>query len=362
MRARALVFAYGWNAVAYQILNPGIRHWFAAAGDAVVGYAVSAGTRVVAGAPVCPAGRLAAVADEFGADARRAGQRVVYFGAGARFETRYAGRDAGRAVVRLGAQPWWDPKGWEGRVRAVASLRGQLNRARNKGVRVVEWAPAVAHEHPALRRVLAAWLAGRGLPSLHFLVEPETLALLADRRIFVAERPGRLVGSTAPVVAFLVATPIPARGGWLLEQWPRAPEAPNGTVELLVDAAMRGLAAAGARAVTMGLAPLSARAADGVDTPPPPWLALVLRWARAHGRRFYDFGGLDAFKAKFRPDGWESISAIADGPRFTPQALWAIAGAFSRESPVMLVARALGGAARAELRRVVASDVRQGRA
>jgi phosphatidylglycerol lysyltransferase len=193
--------------------------------------------------------------------------------------------------------------------------------------------------------VLAAWLAGRGLPSLHFLVEPETLGLLADRRVFVAERGG------GGVAAFLVATPIPARGGWLLEQWPRAPDAPNGTVELLVDAAMRALAASGAGAVTMGLAPLSRRAGDDAARRLPPWLALVLAWARLHGRRFYDFGGLDAFKAKFRPDAWEPISAIADGPRFPPRALWAIAGAFSRGSPAALVARALAMAARAEARR-----------
>ena len=29
-RARALVLAHGWNATAYQILNPGSLHWFAA--------------------------------------------------------------------------------------------------------------------------------------------------------------------------------------------------------------------------------------------------------------------------------------------------------------------------------------------
>ncbi len=347
-RARALVMAHGWNAVAYQILNPGIDRWFAAAGDAVVGYASYAGTRVVAGGPVCAVERVAAVADEFAADARGRGERVVYFGAGERLESRYAAAPARRAVVPLGAQPWWDPAGWDAIVARVASLRAQCSRARNKGVRVAEWAPAAAHEHPALRRVLDAWLAGRGLPPLHFLVEPETLGLLADRRVFVAERGGG-------AAAFLVATPIPARGGWLLEQWPRAPDAPNGTVELLVDAAMRALAAGGARAVTMGLAPLSDRGArPGRGAPPaPPWLALALRWARAHGRRFYDFGGLDAFKAKFRPDAWEPISAIADGPRFPPRALWAIAGAFSQGSPAALVARALAMAARAEARRGV---------
>jgi phosphatidylglycerol lysyltransferase len=343
------VLAHGWNAVAYQILNPGMRHWFARGDDAVVGYVRYARTRVVAGAPVCAAGRLAAVADAFAADARAAGERVLYFGAGRRFETRYAVSPAGpRASVPLGAQPWWDPAGWPAIVARVASLRAQCSRARRKGVQVTEWAPAAAHDHPALRHVLARWLAGRGLPPLHFLVEPETLALLGDRRVFVATRGDE---GEPEVVAYLVATPIPARGGWLLEQWPRLPDAPNGTVELLVDSAMRALAADGARAVTMGLAPLSARAAWAAAAPPPAWLALVLGWARAHGRRFYDFAGLDAFKAKFRPDDWEPIAAVADGPRFSPRALWAIAGAFGRGSPVAFVGRALAMAAHDEARR-----------
>jgi hypothetical protein len=87
----------------------------------------------------------------------------------------------------------------------------------------------------------------------------------------------------------------------------------------------------------------------------PPWLALALRRARAHGRRFYDFGGLDAFKAKFRPEGWEAISAIADGPHFPPRALWAIAGVFGGGSPALLAARALGAAAGVEAARAAAA-------
>jgi phosphatidylglycerol lysyltransferase len=75
-------------------------------------------------------------------------------------------------------------------------------------VTVSEWPSAAAHEHPALRAVLAEWLATRGLPTLHFLVEPATLGHLGDRRLFVAERAGAVVG-------YLVATPVPprARGG-----------------------------------------------------------------------------------------------------------------------------------------------------
>jgi hypothetical protein len=37
-KARQLILEFGWNSTSYQILNPGIKHWFAAAGDAVVGY------------------------------------------------------------------------------------------------------------------------------------------------------------------------------------------------------------------------------------------------------------------------------------------------------------------------------------
>ena len=64
-RARALVLTHGWNATAYQILNPGIAHWFPAAGDAVVGFVRRSGVRVVAGAPVCAPERLLEVASEF---------------------------------------------------------------------------------------------------------------------------------------------------------------------------------------------------------------------------------------------------------------------------------------------------------
>jgi phosphatidylglycerol lysyltransferase len=62
---------------------------------------------------------------------------------------------------------------------------------------------------------------------------------------------------------------------------------------------------------------------------------------RLHGARFYNFDGLDAFKAKFNPEKWEPIYAIAEGASFPPRALYAIAGAFSGGAPIRLVLRAL---------------------
>jgi phosphatidylglycerol lysyltransferase len=339
--ARELVRRHGWNATAYQIVNPGFEHWFSGDGDAVVGFVRAAGACVVAGAPICAAERLDDVLAEWESWCRNRFVRICYFGAAGRLHERLARRQ-GYSTIVLGAQPIWNPSRWAETTDARPSLRAQFRRARNKGVAVREWPTARAERDPDLERCLSEWLARRGLPPLHFLIEPRTLDDLAGRRIFVAERNGEPVG-------FLAASPIPARHGWLTEQFVRGDRAPNGTVELMIDASARALAADGAQYLTMGLAPLSDHAAAVGDN--PLWLRWFLRWVKAHGRRFYDFDGLAAFKAKFRPHAWEPIYAVADEPRFSPRTLYAVASAFSGRSWSSLVAHALGRAAVQEWRR-----------
>ncbi len=120
--ARALVLKYGWNATAFQILNPGVQQWISGSGDAVVGYARYSRTRVVVGAPVCADERLRDVVGEFERDATVSGDRVVYFGAGSRLE-KMASIDGRYAFLLLGAQPSWDPAGWPDIIRRKWSLR-----------------------------------------------------------------------------------------------------------------------------------------------------------------------------------------------------------------------------------------------
>jgi len=340
-RARELILRYGWNATAYQILNPGIELWFSRVGEGVVGLVRHGQTRVVGGAPVCDLASLPDIAAEFADDARECGERVCYFGAGDRLDTTL-GETSDWSRVLLGAQPVWNPTRWAAAVNRRPSLRAQFNRGRNKGLVVTEWPSHRAENHPALRRCLSEWLETRRLPPLHFMVEPETLNELRDRRVFVAEDRGR------EVVAFTVLSPVPARGGWLVEQIVRGSAAPNGTAELLVDYAMRAVAADGSRYVTLGLSPLSQHAPAGAVRH-PPWLRFLLRWLRLHGTRFYNFAGLDAFKAKFNPEAWEPIYAIAQGPAFPPRDLYAIASAFSGGAPVSLIAQGFAKAARQEI-------------
>jgi lysylphosphatidylglycerol synthetase-like protein (DUF2156 family) len=351
-RARSLILDFGWNATAYQILNPGIEFWFSRAGDGVVGYVRHRRTRVVGGAPVCDAARLESIAAEFVADAHALGDQVCYFGAGERLEEGYADRSDWSRVL-LGAQPIWNPLHWTTAVAHRRSLRAQFNRARNKGVVVTEWTPEKAENNPSLRRCLSQWLAARNLPPLHFMVEPETLSQLRDRRVFVAEM-------REVVVGFTVLSPVPGRNGWLVEQIVRGSNAPNGTAELMIDSAMRAVADSGATYATLGLSPLSQR---GKMTPPPEplWLRLLLRWVRLHGSRFYNFVGLDSFKAKFNPESWEPIYGIAEGKRFPPSALYAIAGAFSAGEPLRLVARAVLHAVVSEAAALLQRTIGRGR-
>lgn len=338
-RARSLVLTHGHNPTAYQILNPGIERWFGAAGDAVVGYVDRPGVRVVAGNPVCPPKRLAEVSAEFEAVTAETGRRVCYLGADEELDRMYRGSPR-HARVLVGAQPVVNPQHWPHTVREHGSLRAQLNRARNKSVVVDEWLAEHATDHPELRRCLEQWLDARLLPPLHFLVEPDTLGNLIDRHVFVARRDGRVVG-------FLVASPV-GRRGWHIEQMIRGPGAPNGTMELLTDAAMRRFASSRDTYVALGAAPLSDRADDGSRS--PPLIRGLLAWQRAHARRFYNFEGLEHFKAKFRPGTWEPVLAISGERKFSVGTLYAIAGAYSGGSPVAMLVPALGRALLQEFR------------
>ena len=318
--------------MAYQIVNDGIQHWFASAGDAVVGYVKAHDVCIVAGAPICDEARLRDVIAEWETFARQLGCRSCYFGAAGRvFEALHHRR--GYSTVVLGAQPVWTPAHWAEIPACTPSVRAQMSRARNKGVRVTEWTPERASGDSRLRECLATWLRTRRLPTLHFLVEPHTLHDLVGRRIFVAERNEHVVG-------FLNASPIPARRGWLIEQFVRSDHAPNGTIELLIDTMMRAVATDGAAYVTMGLVPLRAGNTGG-NSGNPVWLSTLLSLMRIHGQRFYNFGGLEQFKTKLRPDAWEPIYAISAETVFSVGTLYAIAAAFTVQSPVLAVSKGL---------------------
>ena len=286
-RVLALVRRHGWNATSFQVVEPGYAYFFLD-DDACVAYVDTGRAWVAAGAPLAEDARLAATTAAFVSAARARGRRACLFATEERFV-----RGVPLASLLIGEQPVWDPSAWDATLRGSASLREQLRRARAKGVAVRAVAPgepaaASAISSAEVVALVERWQRRRELAPMSFLARVEPLALLPDHRLFLAELEGALVG-------LLSIAPVWGRGGWLFQNLVRAPGAPNGTTEALVDCAMRAAAAEGRTFVTLGLAPLAGRV-------PPP-----LRLARRAGRRLYDFEGLRAFKAKLRPARWDPV-------------------------------------------------------
>lgn len=291
----ALVARHGRAATAVQALYPGMRGWLAQDGEAAVAYVDTGRAWVAAGPPLAAPPRQAGAVLEFVAAAAAAGRRACLFAVDARLCDR-----AGLRRLPVGRQAWWHAGRWPRVLAAVPSLREQLRRARRKGVAVRAVAAAELRQSPAVAELLARWQAVHHLAPMQFLV---TVAPFTGerRQLFVAEQHGRLCG--------LMALAPLQRCGFSATEFVRDPRAPNGTVELLFDAALRWAGERGAGRLTLGLLPLSG------ELPP----ALLL--ARRLSRSLFDFRGLEAFKQKLRPQRWQrlwlghsgsSLRAVAD--------------------------------------------------
>lgn len=337
-----LVHRYGAQSVTSQLPLPGIKLQIYEDISSVVGYLPRKGMWVAAGLPVGPLSSLALAMSAFEHEAARAGCAVCYFGVE---EADYNMAPKGilkGARIQIGAQPIWNPAQWPESVQKHSSLRRQIYRARNKGVVVQESFSASSAPALYLEECLEQWLERHPLPPMHFLAETDILNHLRNRRVFVAEWQER-------IVAFLVAVPIARKNGWLVEHIVRGKGAPNGTSELLVDAFQQAVGSEGALFVTLGLTPLAKRADR--DQEEPALIRFLLNWARAHGRRFYNFDGIERFRVRMAPQRWENVYMLLNASRWTPLELLSVASAFCGETFSAYFLRALGRAVVLELHR-----------
>lgn len=320
IRARlvAAVHAHGREAVSFQALEDGLAVYEDP--DGLVAYADTGTAHVAVGSPLAPEDAVAEVGARFVAHAKARRRRALFVGV----ENPSLFRNVEALVI--GEQPVYEPATWADTLRRKRSLREQLRRARAKGVRVrrveaseiAEGSPLRAH----VEALAADWLRTRHMEPMRFLVALEPFHEPTAHRYFLAEHEGS-------VVAFASAVPIPAAGGYLLEDVVRAREMPNGTSELLVDALFRELR--DAPMVTLGLAPLT-----GAVHP-------VLKVIRAVTRPLYDFAGVRAYKERLAPGRFDRVYLVHPEHEWTMIHVIETLRAFAGGSLVVFGTRSLLG-------------------
>lgn len=138
---------------------------------------------------------------------------------------------------------------------------------------------------------------------MRFLADPFIVSDAAGHRtIFTLTR------RNGELAAFLAASPVPARNGMFIEQIVRSPRAPNGSVELIIDHAMKEFSK-NHRHVTLGLVAGSQFADDDEN---PQWAKIARYSARRWGGWLYRFSTLEQFRAALQPKQWEPVYAVSD--------------------------------------------------
>lgn len=223
----------------------------------------------------CPAHFAAAAADE--------GRWPVLYKAAPRAAAR--ARKAGLVVHPLAREAWLHPPDFRLGLPARAGLRRKLRRAEAAGVRA-DWEPSP--DWAALSRVNAGWVAAHEVER-GFSMGRFAAGYLAGQRVFVARQSGQVVGFASFHDARIGGEPV-----WTLDLLRPAPQAPDGTAQALVMAALRLARAEGVARLSLAAVPLGAGPDDRGFA---AWLCRRLAPEAA---------GLHRFKAGFAPR-WQRL-------------------------------------------------------
>lgn len=234
------------------------------------------------GDPAGPASERTRAARDFARAAERRGLEAVLAPVG----SPRAYREAGYRLFPVGVTARLDLHLFSLSGRPRHSIRHGVNRARRAGL----WAEIVPGRDVVaeLARVSRAWLDARRLPERRFgtgWFHPELVA--AGRVAVVRDGDGT-------VQAFATLIEGHRDGEAAVDLMRHRPDAPTGAMDLLlVETAMR-LRDEGHRVLDLGLCPLAGCEGHGL-------VGRFLGWVYRHGKPWYDFRGLHAFKAKFGP-------------------------------------------------------------
>ncbi len=212
--------------------------------------------------------------------------------------------------MEIGQEPWLNLANYQPRGNAAKGVRAARNQAVRAGVCVSEWkfeksnvdanreASLIddAKVRTEIDDIHREWLNITLFQFTDFLMASDPHLHSEKRRYFIAKKGDRIEGC-------LIATPIPAKRSYFFEDLYFRSTIARGVTELLVLQAIETLKSEGVEAVSLGIVSMVNLKEDRV-APPASSLVKALPFLRKISKAFYNAGGIDLFRKRFRPDSY----------------------------------------------------------
>lgn len=290
---------YGDHPSGFVALEPGNEFFADGETTGFVAYRRAGRYRFVFAGPVCDAAHEPRVLDRFLQDSARAGQRVVAVQVQERSLELFAQR--GFVLNQLGATYTVDLTRATLEGPAMRKVRQGVRRGERAGGRVLEVGveiPWTERLRVQLDAVDERWLgpSGKSAKPLRFMVGSRHGHLRDQRRLFVVELAGSVIGYSQCVPAF------GRQPGWLYDLNRLVPGSPD-VGDLQVWSVMRRLQEEGAACFHLGFTPFAELDTPGSSAALPRSRlgAVLLRLLAEHGESLYPTAGAVAWKRKWQP-------------------------------------------------------------
>jgi lysylphosphatidylglycerol synthetase-like protein (DUF2156 family) len=238
--------------------------------------------------------------ERFLASAATEGRRVVSVQLLRDDAERYAAQ--GFTVNQLGASYARSLGDFSLKGSAYMRLRNKISRARRAGVEVAEVGVDIAPSgrlDACLADIDAQWLQAKGwhVKQLAFMVGERGGRAAGLRRLFVAH------GPDSGVLGYITFSPVYGlHAGWLHDLSRRVPDAPPGTMELVIHTAVERFRVEQAGHLHFGFTPFVGLC-DANELPTRSGTAArIVRFLADHGRHVYPAADQVAYKEKWGPD------------------------------------------------------------
>lgn len=296
---------YGYNEHSLVSISSSQRFWFDDIHDCGISFTEHGKVWLAAGDPLAAESNLLSATRKFLETARQNKKFVAFLPTSEKFARIISSARELRAI-KIGASPCFDLTNWNPRGNKAKKLRSGINQAQRSSITVEEKIELNETFRAEVGDLCEKWLKSRPANiKFGWLFELSPFQFEEKKKYFTARNAqGKLVG-------LLVASPIPVRNGWYLEDVLRLSDAPNGTADLLVFETIKILIGKGASFATLGTSPLAEEGDDNISADENFIVQKVMNFSRKYLSSIYNFNGLKHFKGKFVPTNWESEYVLA---------------------------------------------------